>query len=1193
MVSSAGEMPERSAGGKQGLRSVHAQILIVNDNEDTREYLARLLRRAGYTALTLVEDAYSAIETLTEQRFDIIISDVHMPGMDGWRLARLVRSGVFRQKRNVPFVLVSATYSDTIAESTAREFEVTRFLSLPFADQGSFVDIVEDCLLADQQLDSKPKVLVIEDDFDIGEVARRVLKANYDVEVATDGAAGLAAWKERRHDLVLLDVMLPKMDGGEVLGSILAQDPIQPVVIMTADGTMERCASFMLSGAVDFISKPFRTPQLRSVCEKALRRRDCILSNNQFASQRDSAKHLKANLDAQKYALDQHAIVDVIDSSGRIVYVNEKFCTQSGYTASELLGRRRTVVVTEFGGMPYFPQMWSAVRAGDSWRGEVKVTKKDGSCCWLETTAVPVTGRSGALHQVVEIQTDITKIKRAEQELTQTRARLKHLLDTSPATIYSAAIDDGYNITFVSENINSLLGIGADEVVADADFWEGHLHPDDLAAFFSCVTSLEREGVASGEFRLKDKEGVFHWVHNEMRLVRDGEGQPVEVVGSLMDVSDRKQTEYELQQAMAEAERANEAKSQFLATMSHEIRTPMNGILGMTALLMDTPLDAEQRNYAETVKSSANALLTIINDILDFSKIEAGKLDLEEIEYDFFKTLEDIFDLFAELSERKGLELGLLVDHDVPEVVRGDPGRLRQILINLVGNAIKFTDQGRVLLKVSIAGQAEGEWQFLFEVQDTGIGLSEAACDKLFSAFSQADSSTTRRFGGTGLGLAISKQLVEMMGGSIGVHSEEGVGSTFFFTLKLGVTPTPEAGKSARQGAGGQELALFSESDLVGQICNHALGPWGIKTRIFHEVEAGLAQLAAWRDSDCCADIIVVDLAMRGDGVGRLTAGVGEVKARHRCPVLALVPVGASERSVLSQYPFVDAVLRRPLRQRMVAKEVAALINSNDGVCAEDGLCGSAETSRLYHGLRVLVVEDNVVNQRVATGLLEKLGCSVDVAHDGAEALAAAERRQYDLIFMDCRMPNMDGFEATRILREREQPGVHVPIAAMTADVLDDGRDKCLAAGMDDYISKPVTNDKLILALERWGRKGSAGKSAASEDVRVQVDEKIMNGLREVLEDELPALVQAYLDDVPQRLAELRGALEARDIRAAERQAHTLKGSSKSLGAMEMAASCEALENVLRQDDPGAAGGAIEVIESAFERARLQLSRCL
>ncbi|HYL25794.1 MAG TPA: response regulator [Burkholderiales bacterium] len=668
------------------------------------------------------------------------------------------------------------------------------------------------------------------------------------------------------------------------------------------------------------------------------------------------------------------------------------------------------------------------------------------------------------------------------------------------------------------------------------------------------------------------------------------------------DVTQHKRSEEALRLAREAAEAANHAKSSFLARMSHEIRTPMNGVLGMTELLLETGLTSTQRKYAETVQRSGKTLLGIINDLLDFSKIEAGKLELENVEMDLRRTMEDIVDLLAERARAKGLELACSVPPDLVTHVRGDPLRLGQVFTNLLGNAIKFTDQGSVVIRVAGVEETASHVTMRFAVSDTGVGISAEAQSRIFEEFAQADGSTTRKHGGSGLGLAISKQLVEMMGGSIHVESVLGGGSTFWFTAAFEKQAAHTQGEASGAPLGlltGARALVMEASPINRGILLEQMANWGMNTRVAETPEQVIEFLVDAAARSLPYDMAIIDLGAPGIDAFDLAR---TIRARADIAKARLVMLSRRHVEITSaREAGFDACLIKPVRQTVLYEcLVNALAGHAQEAVASAPVPAPANSRPTGARGRILLVEDNVINQQVALGILQIQGYEVTVTNNGKEALDACGQADFDLILMDCHMPEMDGFEATMEIRKREQSSTskRLPIIALTANAMAQDREECLNAGMDDHLSKPFSMQTMHEMLERWmprhapaQPKGQAALPGAEQAV---IDRQVLDYLATLRTNGKPELlartINLYLVESPKLVQKLKQAAAANDAPELARSAHSLKSCSANVGARLLSRYCGDIEASARRADTEEARKMVAKVETEYSRVQSALS---
>jgi len=765
-----------------------------------------------------------------------------------------------------------------------------------------------------------------------------------------------------------------------------------------------------------------------------------------------------------------------IDREGAWSFLNPAWEAMTGFTVAESLGAPFLDHMHPVDKARYLDMVTGAMDAReDTVRGEFRFRTREGRFLWVEMYTRITVGDGGLVTGVSGTMNDITERKRSQAALSSLTSRLRALIENMQAAILVET--DQRSIALLNEPFCRMFAVPVPpHLLAGSEAAEllDLIQPQfqDAEGFRQLLAALPaRREVARGmELGLADGRTLtLDFVPIE---AEEGFGGHV---WQFSDITGRRQAEdklaraaldlemknWELSQARDEAVRLGGLKSEFLASMSHEIRTPMNGIIGMTELLASTSLTDEQKDYASTIRASAGTLLRLINDILDFSKIEAGKLELERIGFDLSGLLDDLLAILGVKAHARGIDLATWVSRDTPGLLLGDPIRLRQVLSNLADNAIKFTTEGHVQIRVSVDSRSGASVLLRFEVEDTGAGMRAEVAAKLFQSFYQGDSSTTRKYGGTGLGLAICRRIVELMDGAIGVRSTEGEGSLFWFTARFQVQevqapwppqPAPRFFLAALPGA-------------TGGFLDAQLREWGFGSECLRPGEPALERLREACPLDSGRDFLVFGGGGKGPDPG-LLGFLLELRRRPELAPLRLV----CTRSLYDQEEYrlpeglpIPEFLPLPVRRAHLEK----LLAGRPGLAAPAPAPLSGPPAALA-GLRVLLAEDNLVNQRVAVAVLKKLGVAPDLAVNGREAVAAARHGQYDLILMDCQMPEMDGFQATRRIRETEAGGRRVPILAMTANAMQGDRERCLEAGMDDYLAKPITILDLRDALLRW-----------------------------------------------------------------------------------------------------------------------------
>ncbi|MDQ8181203.1 response regulator [Pelagicoccus sp. SDUM812005] len=730
--------------------------------------------------------------------------------------------------------------------------------------------------------------------------------------------------------------------------------------------------------------------------------------------------------------------------------------------------------------------------------------------CIESIREMKVQARQQAELENAHLRTERIVLERTSQ-LRQSQKRFSNIVNHINGIVWEAD-PHSFHFSFVSKQAERIAGYPLQEWTENPSFWKDHLHPDDKERILNLCQKRTAHGESHDfEYRILTQDGSYVWLHDLVTVETNEAGEPILLRGVMIDIDDRKQSEAELRAAKEaveeanallveslneskrlekEAQSANIAKSKFLATMSHEIRTPMNGVIGFTNLLLESPLDEEQQEFATSIQNSSQVLLNIINDILDISKIEAGKLVVENIDYDLSQAIDDVAMLLSPAAETKGVELAVKFEKDFCPKVVGDPGRIRQVITNIANNAIKFTDEGHVFLRIET--DSSDSSKIRIEIEDTGIGITPEQQKQLFTSFNQADSSTTRRYGGTGLGLAISKHLVNLMGGNIGMRSSVGAGSTFWFTIPKNATPQEIAPIELPSELQKRRVLVVDDHEINRNLLRDQLQDWAIEASTAATGKQALDSLLQATAEGRPFDIAILDYLLPDMDCNQLRE---RIQSNPTIPTPLLVALGSTAYRVqikaLLESGFQSHLFKPLIRPRLLAQALTTATatppqgkvtkTTERRADTKPRSIAQDDTPKAY---TVLLAEDHPVNQKLAMRLLNKIDCQVDIANNGIEAVEKASRHRYDAIFMDCQMPEMGGLEATRKIREIEsqrrlddtEGRSRIPIIAITAGAMEGDREICVQSGMDDYLTKPLKTSSLKAAVERWC-KARSGKN--------------------------------------------------------------------------------------------------------------------
>jgi len=1112
------------------------------------------------------------------------------------------------------------------------------------------------------------KILIVDDTpINLQILANMLMQHGYVVRAAVNGVSAIKLVQVELPDLILLDIMMADMNGYEVCQHLKANQATQhiPIIFISALNQLKDKMKAFEMGGVDYITKPFEIGEVlaRVKTHLALRAAEIALEKaNQQLEEQVAVRTAALVESATRYRTifeNSNDVIFMTTSEGDIIDINPVCVTIFGYSQAEML----TMKAADFYLTPQAYEQFNETlkKEGTVREFEVKLKKKNGVFDALLSATLQI-GTDGNVAGFQGFVRDITEQKQAEAlqvkyhrtleqqveertraleesnrlltqkiyEHTQTEEELRKLSQAVEQTTSAIMITDTNGvIEYVNPQFVSLTGYTATEAIGQmARLLQSGLTPIEIYEdLWQTITSGQGW---HHELLNKRKDGSLYWTSNTISPIHNRSGDITHFVAIQEDITTRKNVEKELRQAKEEADTANRAKSTFLATMSHEIRTPMNIIMGMTSLLLDTKLTVEQQDFAETIQDSSEGLLTIINDILDFSKVESGRLELENEPLDLQVCLQDTLNLLASKANEKTLKLAYLIDEGTPTTIYGDITRLRQILLNLINNAIKFTEVGEVTVSVGsllINSATENQsptYMLLFSVRDTGIGIPSDRLDKLFQPFSQVDASITRRYGGSGLGLVISQKLCEMMGGTISVESEVGVGTTFYFTMttQAVLNETKNYLQDFYPQLSGRRVLIVDSNPISLRLLNHHVDTWGMESHQTDNPETAWA----WIEAQEPFEVAILEIGLpkiNGVTLAQAIRQLEETENRRPLPLILIMsqPEAEIPQPLADQQAEFTIVLNKPIKPSNLFDGLMTIFTGTPTRIQAQVTSRNVGFDRQMgkkFPLSILLVEDNLTNQKLANLMLGRLGYQADIASNGFEAIDALKKQTYDVVFMDIQMPHMDGLEATRQIRQMWPTTVKPPhIIAMTANAMQGDQERCLQAGMDDYISKPIRVEALITALleavtildessiselnEAIINKTTSANisrptevaNSSADSSQPTLDTTALDNLLEMIGGEsalLAELINSFIEETAKLLVIMQEAITNNNAREVRRGAHTIKSSARDFGAIRLATLCQELEQLSKTGMLAEADSYINQIEAEYAQVKAGLT---